>query len=252
MEFIKTTIQDHVAIVSLDRGKSNAINETMLDELQKMVKSVEQDANIFGLILTGKHGFFTAGLDLIELYNYNEEQMLSFWTKFLKLINTLVEFKKPFITAISGHSPAGGCVLAICADYRVMAEGEYIIGLNEVPVGIIVPDSIFELYAFWIGEAKAYRNLLEGKLMNPAEAKQIGLVDATSSIDSLMTVALKQMKVYLQLEQNTWQQSKQNLRKKLIAKVNENQQETVEKVLQQWWSASTRAILKTIIGNLKG
>ena len=178
--------------------------------------------------------------------------MLSFWTKFLKLIKTLVEFKKPFITAISGHSPAGGCVLAICADYRVMAEGEYIIGLNEVPVGIIVPDSIFELYAFWIGEAKAYRNLLEGKLMSPAEAKQIGLVDATSSIDSLMTVALKQMKVYLQLEQNTWQQSKQNLRKKLIAKVNENQQETVEKVLQQWWSASTRAILKTIIGNLKG
>ena len=71
MEFIKTTIQDHVAIVSLDRGKSNAINETMLDELQKMVKSVEQDANIFGLILTGKHGFFTAGLDLFELYNYN-------------------------------------------------------------------------------------------------------------------------------------------------------------------------------------
>ena len=252
METLKMTIQDSVAIIALDRGKSNAMNEHMLDELKKMIVSIEQDTNIYGVILTGKHGFFTAGLDLIELYGYDEAQMKTFWTKFLDFIKILTSFKKPLISAISGHSPAGGCVLAICSDYRVMAEGEYIIGLNEVPVGIIVPDSIFELYAFWIGKANAYRNLLEGKLMGSAEAKSIGLIDATSSIYSLMTVALKKMSVYLQFEQNTWQQSKLNLRKALIAKMNEDQTETLEKVLKQWWSPSTRSILKTIIDNLQG
>jgi len=228
------------------------MNEQMLDELKKMIISIEQEANIFGVILTGKHGFFTAGLDLIELYGYDEAQMKNFWTKFLDFIKILSSFKKPLISAISGHSPAGGCVLAICSDYRVMAEGDYIIGLNEVPVGIIVPDSIFELYAFWIGKAMAYRNLLEGKLMNPTEAKAIGLIDATNPIDSLMTLALKQMKVYLALEQTTWQQSKLNLRKALIEKMNEDQTETLEKLLKQWWSPSTRSILKTIIDNLQG
>ncbi len=252
METLKITIQDSVAIIALDRGKSNAMNEKMLDELKKIIVSIEQDANIFGVILTGKHGFFTAGLDLIELYGYDEAQMKVFWAKFLDLVKMLTSFKKPLISAISGHSPAGGCVLAICSDYRVMAEGEFIIGLNEVPVGIIVPNSIFELYAFWIGKGNAYRNLLEGKLMGSAVAKAIGLVDATSSIDSLMTVALKQMKVYLQLEQNTWQQSKLNIRKALIEKMNEDQSETLEKMLAQWWAPSTRSILKTIIENLKG
>lgn len=252
METLKITIQESVAIIALDRGKSNAMNEQMLDELKKIIVSIEQDPNILGIILTGKHGFFTAGLDLIELYGYNEAQMKIFWAKFLDLVKLLTSFKKPLISAISGHSPAGGCVLAICSDYRVMADGEFIIGLNEVPVGIIVPDSIFELYAFWIGKGNAYRNLLEGKLMGSAEAKSIGLIDATSSIDSLMTVALKKMKVYLQLEQTTWQQSKLNIRKALIAKMNEDQTKTLDIMLKQWWSPSTRSILKTIIENLQG
>lgn len=252
MNTIKVTIQDKVAIIALDRGKSNAINESMIDELQKIIGSIENDQQILGVVLTGKEGFFTAGLDLIEIYEYDEVQIKVFWTKFLNLVKSLTSFKKPMVAAISGHSPAGGCVLSICCDYRIMAEGKYIIGLNEVPVGIIVPDSIFELYAFWIGKAQAYRNLLEGKLMGADEAKAIGLIDATAPIESLMTAALKQVSAYLQYEQNTWQQTKLNLRKKLIEKTSEDQTEVLETMLKQWWSPSTRSILSTIIGNLKG
>ncbi len=251
MNTIKVTIQDRTAVISLDRGKSNAMNREMVDELQKMITNMEKDEHVGGVILTGKEGFFTAGLDLIELYEYDANQMKAFWAKFLNLIKTLTSFKKPLISAISGHSPAGGCVLAICADYRVMAEGKYIIGLNEIPVGIIVPDSIFELYAFWIGRAKAYQNLLQGQLMGVEEAKSIGLIDATAPIESLMTVAQKKMQQYLQLPAVTWQQSKLNLRSDLIAKVSKDQTETLEAMLQQWWSPSTRSILKTIIQNLQ-
>jgi Delta3-Delta2-enoyl-CoA isomerase len=251
MENIKTTIQDRVAIISLDHGKSNAINAAMVAELQKMIINIEKDDQIGGVILTGKEGFFTAGIDLIELYDYNEEQIKNFWINFLDLVKTLTLFKKPLVAAISGHSPAGGCVLAICCDYRVMAEGRYIIGLNEVPVGIIVPDSIFELYAFWIGKAKAYQNLLEGKLIGSEEAKIIGLIDATAPIDSLMTHAQKKIAKYLQYDPTTWQQTKLNLRKELIEKVSKDQTETLQLMLQQWWSPNTRSILKTIIQNLQ-
>lgn len=251
MNTLKITVQDRVAIISLDRGRSNAINEEMVDELEKMIRNIEKDDQIGGVILTGKEGFFSAGLDLIELYDYDEVRIKIFWEKFLHLVKTLTAFKKPLISAISGHSPAGGCVLAICSDYRVMAEGKYVIGLNEVPVGIIVPENIFELYAFWIGKAKAYQNLLEGKLMGVEEAKSIGLIDETAHIHSLMTVAQKKMQQYLQLPAITWQQSKLNLRKPLIEKVSEDQSTTLEIMLKQWWSPQTRAILQTIIQNLK-
>lgn len=251
MNTIQVTIKDRVAIISLDRGKSNAINAEMVDELQKMIINVEKDENIGGVILTGKEGFFTAGLDLIELYDYDEDQIKTFWTKFLDLVKTLTLFKKPMVAAISGHSPAGGCVLAICCDYRVMAEGKYIIGLNEVPVGIIVPEGIFELYAFWIGKAKAYQYLLEGKLLGVDEALSVGLIDATSNIDSLMTAAQKKIATYLHYSPVTWQQTKLNLRKDLIAKVAQDQTDILDLMLKQWWSPSTRSILKTIIQNLQ-
>lgn len=251
MNTIKVTIREKVAIISLDRGKSNAMNKEMIDELISFMVNIEGDDSIAGAILTGKEGFFTAGLDLIELYDYDEEQMKSFWISFLKLVSTLTAFKKPLVNAISGHSPAGGCVMALCCDYRVMAEGKYIIGLNEVPVGIIVPDSIFELYAFWIGKAKAYNFILEGKLLSVEEAKSVGLINATADISVLMTVAEKQMRTFLQYDKKTWQQTKLNLRKDLIEKVSQDQTEMLEIMLKQWWSPTTRSILKTIITNLK-
>jgi 3,2-trans-enoyl-CoA isomerase len=251
MNTLNITVQDAVAIISLNNGNSNAINKEMLTDLKKIFKSIQTDDAIRGVILTGKHGFFSSGLDLIELYDYNEEQIKAFWEQFLDLVTTLTLFKKPLISAISGHSPAGGCVLAVCSDYRVMAEGKYIIGLNEVPVGIIVPNSIFELYAFWIGKAKAYQNLLEGKLMGADEAKSIGLIDETAPIESLMTVAQKKMKTYISYDPTTWQESKLNLRQDLIQSVSADQTATLEKMLKQWWAPSTRSILKTIIQNLK-
>ena len=251
MNTIKVTIKDKVAIISLDRGKANAINEEMVDDLQQMFLNIEKDDNILGVILGGKEGFFSAGLDLIELYDYDELRIKEFWNKFLNLTVSLASFKKPLIAAISGHCPAGGCVLAICCDYRVMAEGKYIIGLNEVPVGIIVPNSIFQLYAFWIGNAPAYRFLLEGRLMGTEEALKVNLIDEIEKMPSLLTAAERQMTKYLQLNSVTWQQSKLNLRKELLYKINVDQSEYLNMMLKQWWSPSTRSILKTIINNLK-
>lgn len=251
METIRVTINDRIAIIGLNRGKSNAINSEMVAELSRMIGDIENDDSIGGLILTGKEGFFSAGLDLIELYNYDEARIRSFWNDFLSFVTLLAAFKKPLISAISGHSPAGGCVLALCSDYRIMAEGKYIIGLNEVPVGIIVPDSIFHLYAFWIGNGKAYQYLMEGKLMAPQEALSTGLINEVVKGESLLSAAEQKMKEYLQFERNTWQQSKINLRRELMAKVSNDQTQNLDRMLKQWWSPSTRSILQTIIHNLQ-
>ena len=159
----------------MDRGKSNALHLEMVLEISMAIDEAANDPSVEGLILTGKEGFFSAGLDLITLYSYDEAQMKTFWEAFMRLLYKLITFPKPAVSAITGHSPAGGCVLAICCDYRIMADGDFIIGLNEVPVGLIVPESIFKLYSFWLGEAVAYRSLLQGKLFKPLEAKDVAL-----------------------------------------------------------------------------
>ena len=271
MNNLNVTVVDRMALIGLNRGKSNAINLSMLQELGTLLKNIENDDAILGIILHGKERFFSSGLDLIELYELNEEQIREFWKTFLELVGALVSFKKPSIAAISGHSPAGGCVLAICIVSEVrphhrmfllcvhsshihhsnsMVEGDYIIGLNEIPVGLIVPDGIFHLYSFWIGQAHAYRYLLEGKLMNPAEALAVGLVDEVVPVEKLRSRAEKQLKSYIQLEPNTWQQSKLNMRRNLIRQMKNVPDELMDEIVRQWWAPSTRSILKTIIENL--
>jgi 3,2-trans-enoyl-CoA isomerase len=251
MNTISTSVKDRVAIVTLNRGKSNAINHEMVVELGSILDNIEADENIGGVIIAGKEGFFSAGLDLIELYHYDENQARDFWKLFLGFIGRLVKFKKPMVSAINGHSPAGGCVIALACDARIMAEGKYIIGLNEVPVGIVVPNSIFHLYSFWIGKPAAYRNLLEGKLFSPDEALAIGLVDELVKPESILTAAERRIRKYMAYEANTWQQSKLNLRQDLIAISGADQTEDLEKMLKQWWSQSTRAILKSLIDGLQ-
>ena len=251
MNTLKVTIRDKTAVIGLNRGRSNAINAEMVAELSQLFRSIEDDDNIKGLILTGNEGFFSAGLDLIELYDYDELKIRQFWEDFLKLVSTMASFRKPFLTAISGHSPAGGCVFALCSDYRVMAEGKYIIGLNELPVGIIVPESIFHLYSFWLGEAMAYRSLLEGKLFSPQEALENKLIDKVVDAGALVSASEQQILKYMQLDSTTWQDSKLNLRREMLSKINADHTDSLNKMLKQWWSESTRSILKTIIQNLQ-
>jgi enoyl-CoA hydratase/carnithine racemase len=251
MNFIKTSVKDKTAIISLDRGKSNALHHEMISELISIFEDIENDPNLGAAIITGHDDFFSAGLDLITLYHYNEDEIRAFWKHFLDFIAKLIAFKKPLIAAINGHSPAGGCVIALAADYRIMAEGSYIVGLNEVPVGIVVPHSIFELYAFWLGKANAYRFLLEGRLFSPEEALKVGLVDDLAKPKKLLQMAEKQAQKYQSFEQNTWQQSKLGLRQNLISEAQNVDEEMLERVLKQWWSQGTRTILKSLVDKLQ-
>ncbi|MFD1769340.1 enoyl-CoA hydratase/isomerase family protein [Sphingobacterium suaedae] len=249
-EFIRTQTTDHVMHIGLDRGRSNAMHLEMIVELNQELERIKNDPAIEALVLYGNEGFFSSGLDLITLYDYNESTIQLFWENFINLTYTLASLPKPTIASITGHSPAGGCVLAICCDYRIMAAGEYIIGLNEVPVGIVVPTSIFDLYSFWIGRAQAYRNLLEGKLYAPEEALRIGLVDEVVALDRIQTAATRKAKSWTQYDRHAWGATKLNLRRELLLKIAENKTEAIQQVLEQWWRPSTRQILKTIIENL--
>ncbi len=251
MKTFDITIKDRLAIITLNRGKSNSINREMVTELTDMLNNIENDTTIAGVMITGRENFFSAGLDLIELYDYNEEEAKSFWHLFLNFTAKLTAFKKPIVAAINGHSPAGGCVIALACDARVMAEGKYIIGLNEVPVGIIVPNCIFSLYSFWLGKANATRSLLEGKLFNPEEALAIGLVDELVNPDSILTAAERKVRKYMAFESTTWSQSKLNIRKEIIEATSADQSADLDLMLKQWWSPNTRAILKTIISSLQ-
>ncbi|MFT7588925.1 MAG: 3,2-trans-enoyl-CoA isomerase, partial [Limisphaerales bacterium] len=147
--------------------------------------------------------------------------------------------------------PAGGCLMAIAADYRVMAEGKYTIGLNEVAVGIIVPEMVHKLYSFWIGNGKSYSMLLEGALVGPTEAKAIGLINEVAAEDEVIIRAEKQLKKYMGFHPVTWKKSKANLRTNLLKSMEYDFDSIFAPALKLWWEPTSRAMMKMIVDGMK-
>lgn len=251
MKYIRTEDSKPIQHIYLDRGPSNAMDSVLIKELTTTLLEADSRPDIEGIVLHGKEGFFSSGLDLIALYEYDEKEIEDLWYAFFTLTETFLRFSKPAVAAISGHSPAGGCVLALCCDYRIMAEGEYIIGLNEVPVGLIVPKAIFSLYAFWLGEAKAYRNLLTGKLYSPQDALTNGLIDEVTDSRKLFRLSEQRVNNFTQYEKNAWRKSKRNFRQALIQSFHENREKAIQNILEQWWKPSTREVMHILIENLQ-
>ncbi|EAY27411.1 enoyl-CoA hydratase/isomerase family protein [Microscilla marina] len=250
METLQTTLKNGYAIVTLDRGRANAMNAQMVTELRQIIKEYSEDTKVGGVILNGKENFFSAGLDVIELYNYDSEEIKAFWESFFGMIYEMAAFRKPLVAAITGHSPAGGCVLAVCCDYRVMAEGKYQIGLNEVPVGILINESISSLYAMWLGERRAYQFLMEGKLLNVQEAAEYGLVDEVVAPEKVLETAEAKMQQYLQFGKDVWQTSKLLLRYEVLDRIKRQEEAKLEATLNQWWNPATRQVLEQMIARL--
>lgn len=251
MTYLLLEIKDRIAHLKIDAGKSNAIDKGVLQEMAEQIGLLQQDPAVHGLIIYGKDGFFSSGIDLVAIYHYDDEEVRFFWTAFLKFLHQLISFDKPTIAAISGHSPAGGCVLALCCDYRIMVEGDYIIGLNEIPVGILVPKRIFELYRFWIGTGNAYNYLMQGTLLKPEDALKIGLVDEVVEKNQLFAKANTQMRKYVAMNLEVWRQSKLQLRSSLIEQFQADPEASLDAMLTQWWKPDNRAALRAIIDNLK-
>lgn len=250
MKTLSLTKQENIAILKLDRGTSNSLNFEMFKELIQAVKELEEDDEVKGVVLSGKGNFFSAGLDVIELYAYDKAEIEQLFETLFEAMKTLLSLTKPMVAAVNGHAPAGGCILAICADYRIMAEGKFRIGLNEVPVGIIMPPFIFETYAYWLGKGKASQFVLEGKLCTNQEALASGLVNEVIAQEEVLNASIEKVKSYTKFSANTWSKSKMNMRAALLSEFNNFDKQIKQDLLAQWWSDETRGILGALVARL--
>ena len=133
---IITTDHGPVRELRLDRPPANALTPELIVELREALTRAPEEG-VKAMVLSGRPGRFSGGLDVPYLLPLDREGMEHLWRELYRLLQTLAASPVPIAAAITGHSPAGGAVLAMFCDYRVMAEGDFLIGLNEVHVGIV-------------------------------------------------------------------------------------------------------------------
>ena len=246
MRFVLVSQQDTTATVTLSRGKVNALNENVVEELQGCLADLANDHNIKAIVLTGQGKFFSFGFDIPEFLNYSQEEFSRYLTNFTNLYTHIFLLPKPIVAALNGHTIAGGCMLALACDYRVMVSGKAKISLNEIGFGSSVFAGSVEMLRFWVGNRRATEVLYSGALYNADQAKELGLVDMVAAESDLMPEARAAAAELGNKANPAFRSIKSLLRKSVAAEMRAREKESIREFVDIWYSESTWENLKKI------
>lgn len=191
MAFVELEKQGNTAILTINRPEAlNALNSLVLAELSAAVDEVENDSEVFAVVVTGAGRSFVAGADIAEMKGFSSAEGKKFahlgGSVFLKLEN----MSKPTIAAVNGFALGGGCELAMACDIRLASEKAKF-GQPEVGLGITPGFGGTQRLPRIVGASRAMELIFTGKVIGAAEAKAIGLVSEVYQPDELMTKALE-------------------------------------------------------------
>lgn len=229
--------------IRLSRPPVNALNFALLDALVQAIEQAPQ-TGAKGIVLSGGTKVFSGGLDVPYLLGCSDAGLKACWSRFFDAARAVAGSPLPVVAAIAGHNPAGGCVLALCCDYRVMAEGPYRIGLNETQVGLIVPDAIQYLLRRIVGAHRAERLVVAGAMIESRKAFELGVVDELAPQENVVDRALAWLIGSAALPQGPMRATRAIARADIIEALNSFNTVEMEVFMQGWYSEETQSVLR--------
>lgn len=255
MSLVETRMHGDIAELRLARPPVNALDPALCSALREAhAGAVASGAR--GIALAGGPGVFSAGLDVPYLMSLGEDRegLLHAWEAFFGAARALAASPVPVAAAMAGHAPAGGCVLALCCDYRVMARSPdpakpFRIGLNETQVGLVAPEGIQALLRRVVGAHRAERLLVGGLMPTSDEAHSIGLVDELASIDDTLPRAIDWLRGLAALPREPMQETRAIARADVVDALHPRRIE-LERFVEGWHRPDTRAALRAVLARL--
>jgi 3,2-trans-enoyl-CoA isomerase len=196
----------------LSRPPVNALNTELL---RKLIEAIQGAAKQSALVITGQPGIFSAGLDVRGMLELDRDGVAAVFIELWRVQRAIATTPMPVIFGLTGHSPAGGTVLAIHGDYRVMAQGDFRLGLNEVQVGLFPGPVIYGAFKRLIG-GHAAQLLTRGALIDPHAALRVGLVDELCEVSQVAARALEVAREFCALPREPMLRTRVMVRRELI------------------------------------
>ena len=236
--------------IRMNRPPVNALNPELLAALKSAVDNAPANG-ARALVLSGGEKVFSGGLDVPYLVTQDRAGLAACWSLFFEAARSVARSAVPVVAAIAGHNPAGGCVLALCCDYRVMARGPFRIGLNETQVGLAVPDAIQYLMRRVVGYHRAERLIVAGAMLESEQAHAIGLVDALTDASDVVTMSINWLKDLQVLPWTPMLATRRIARADVIAALDGFGDADLQGFLDGWYSPDTQAALQALMARLK-
>lgn len=248
MELIHLEYRDNVAILNLNSDSTNAIDLQIVNQLADNLRKVRDDPDVRGLVLGSvSEKFFSIGFDIPQLFELTKRDFRIFYQAFNRVCMDLYALPKPTIAAITGHAIAAGCILALCCDYRFIAEGRRLMGVNEIKLGVPVPYPADCILRQIVGTRNAREIMGTGEFYPPEELVRVGMVDEVLSLEEVLPGSIEKAKLLGALPHEAYGMVKRNRVEMVESQVETHLTEKEEFFIECWYSNETRERLKEAI-----
>ncbi|MBV9558312.1 MAG: enoyl-CoA hydratase/isomerase family protein [Pseudolabrys sp.] len=209
---IGVTQKGGIAVVTLSHGKANTLDTEFCRALMGQFNKLEKSKTVEAVVITGQGAMFSAGVNLFRAREGGVKYLRTFLPALNKMYDVIFNFPKPVVAAVNGHAIAGGCVLACCADYRMMARGSGKIGVTELLVGLPFPALAFEVMRFVTGPRYFAEVIYTGNTYQPDPAATYGLLHEVVESAVLMERSIAAAQMLASVAPAAFRQTKQQMR----------------------------------------
>ena len=210
-----------ITVLHMEHGKANALDLEFLIALESAFTEFEASSQR-ALVLTGQGRIFGAGVDLYRLVDGGDGYLGQFLDALDKAFHKLYSLEKPVVAAVNGHAIAGGCILALACEQRLMAAGHGSVGVTELLVGVPFPSMALEIVRSGLAPDVVEDLLFTGRLCSVDESKNAGLVHRVVDPEDLLPQAIQAAEHLASIPEETYRMTKREFRRAPLRRVAES------------------------------
>jgi enoyl-CoA hydratase len=247
---IERTFDQGILTLRLAHRKASALDVELLEALLCELDAVADEVQ--AVVLTGTGSIFCAGVDLFRITDGGPEYVSRFLPLLSRFVRALFAFPKPIVAAVNGHAIAGGCIIVLACDFRIMVEGDARIGVPELLVGVPFPAAPIEVVRFAVPRDKAQALVYTGRTVQPREAIEAGLIDEVVAADQLSPRALEVARQLALIPTRAFTLTKEYLRAEALGRIDAASETRERGVLEEWSSPETLAHIRDYLHRTLG
>jgi enoyl-CoA hydratase len=233
-------LHEGIAVLTLELGQGNAINAAFIAALDGALDELS-GPEVRALVVTGSGRAFCGGLDLLAADALDRPAIARFVEAFDALFLRVFSWPTPVVAAVNGHAIAGGAILAMAADVRVMASGPFGIGINEVLLGIPFPSAALEVARHALPRAAWPSAFLGGTRYSPEAAAAIGLVHHVVAPEAVVDEAIAHARALSAGGAAAVRRVKADLLAPTLERIEANRVVSQADFVEQWFAPEARA-----------
>jgi enoyl-CoA hydratase/carnithine racemase len=245
MTMIRVEKRNCVAVVTLERSVTNPIGLPLVERLAGELAALWDDPEVRGVVLTSANDkFFSIGFNIPELFDLPQGAFERFFQAFNRACIDLYRLPKPTIAALKGHAVAGGCILALCCDYRLIAEGHKLMGLNEIRLGVPIPYPADCMLRALVGTCAAREVADSGEFYESETLLEMGMVDHILPSEAILPAAVDKARALGEMPPEAFALIKHYRTEPIVAQILAHLPESEQRFVERWYSEETRGRLR--------